>query len=124
MQYEYACNTHVYGRMRDRGYSHGKKYYMGTRGNEEFHVYGFWWKDPDNLWFYHNGVKVMEVTPSVPFGENLHMIWDTEVFKWNGLPSVEELQDNSRNTMYVDYVRTFRLEPLDLPDRGYHNIVQ
>jgi hypothetical protein len=124
MQYEYACNTHVYGSKRDQGYSHGMKHYMGTRGNEEFHVYGFWWKDPNTLWFYHNGVKVMEVTPAVPFEEKLHMIWDTEVFKWNGLPTVEELQDNSRNTMYVDYVRTFKLVDLDLPDRGYHNIIQ
>lgn len=122
MQYEYGTNTHVYGQKRDQGYSHGKKFYMSTKGNEEFHVYGFWWKDPETLWFYHNGVKVMEVRPSIPFEEKLHMIWDTEVFRWNGLPLVENLQDDTKNTMYVDYVRTWRVEDIEQRKKGYQNI--
>ena len=123
LQYEYATNTHVYGKRKDEGYSHGKRYFMDTKGNEEFHTYGFWWKDPSTLWFYHNGVKVMEVTPSIPFEEKLHMIWDTEVFKWHGLPLIENLQDDSKNTMIVDYVRTYRIEDIERPNKGYHNII-
>lgn len=123
MDYAFAANTHAYGKKREQGYSLGNHYYMSTRGREEFHTYGLWWKDPNTLWFYHNGVKVMEITPSVPFEEKLHMIWDTEVFKWNGLPTIESLKDNSRNTMYVDFVRTFKLEELELPDKGYNNII-
>ncbi|MFC2111709.1 family 16 glycosylhydrolase [Bacteroidota bacterium] len=122
-EFLYACNTHAYGSKRQEGYSLGAHHYMATRGRDEFHVYGLWWKDPNTLWFYHNGVKVMEVTPSVPFEENLHMIWDTEVFRWHGLPTIEGLQDNSRNTMYVDFVRTFKLEDIKRPDKGKTNIV-
>jgi hypothetical protein len=122
IEYMYECNTHAYGHKRDQGYSIGNRYIMPTRGKDEYHVYGLWWKDPNTLWFYYNGVKVMEVTPSVPFEEKLHMIWDTEVFKWQGLPSIKSLKDNSRNTMTVDYVRTFELEEIVLPDKGYNSV--
>jgi hypothetical protein len=76
------------------------------------HVYG----KKRNEGFYHNGIKVMEVTPSAPFEENLHMIFDTEVFRWNGLPTIESLKDSTRNTMYVDYVRAFKLEDHNIVD--------
>lgn len=107
--YEYSCNTHVYGNQ--SGPSVGKTFIMSTRGRDEFHVYGFWWKSATNLLFYHNDEEVMQVTPSVPFNENLHMIWDTEALipNWVGLPTIESLKDNNRNTMYVDWVRTWRL---------------
>ena len=53
----------------------------------------------------------MQVTPSVPFNEKLHMIWDTEALipNWVGLPTIESLKDNNKNTMYVDWVRTWKL---------------
>ena len=123
VEYSYGCNTHVYGEKRNEGFSIGDHHHMSTRGADEFHTYGFWWKDPETLMFYHNGILVMEVRPAVPFEENLHMIFDTEVFKWHGLPTIESLQDDSRNTMLVDYVRTFKLEEVKRPDKGYHNIV-
>lgn len=108
--YEYSCNTHVYGNQ--SGPSVGKTYEMSTRGRDEFHVYGFWWKSGTNLLYYHNDVEVMQVTPSVPFNEKLHMIWDTEALipTWVGLPTIESLKDNAKNTMYVDWVRTWKLE--------------
>ena len=123
LEYKYACNTHVYGKKRDEGFSIGNHHFMSTRGRDEFHTYGLWWKDPETLWFYHNGIKVMEVIPASPFEEKLHMIFDTEVFKWHGLPTIESLQDDSRNTMKVDFVRTFKLEEIKRPNKGYHNIV-
>ena len=108
--YEYSCNTHVYGDQ--SGPSVGKTYKMSTRGRDEFHVYGFWWKSPTDLRFYHNDKEVMQVTPSVPFNEKLNMIWDTEALipNWVGLPTIESLKDNTKNTMYVDWVRTWKLE--------------
>ncbi len=108
--YEYSCNTHVYGNQ--SGPSVGKTYTMSTRGRDEFHIYGLWWKSPTDLRFYHNDEEVMQVTPSVPFNEKLHMIWDTEALipNWVGLATIESLKDNNRNTMYVDWVRTWRLE--------------
>ena len=123
VDYNYGCNSHVYGSKKDQGFSIGDRFTMPTRGADEFHVYGLWWKDPNTLLFYHNGVLVMQVTPAVPFEENLHMIWDTEAFKWQGYPTIESLKDDTKNTMYVDYVRTYKLEEFIRPDKGYHNIV-
>jgi len=122
-EYRYGCNTHVYGKKRNQGYSKDNQYYMPTRGRDAFHVFGLWWKDPNTLWFYYNGIKVMEVQPSVPFEENLHMIFDTEVFKWNGLPLIENLNDPAKNTMYVDFVRSFKLVPIKAKKKGTSDIV-
>ena len=36
----------------------------------------------------------------------------TEVFKWNGLPLIENLNDPNKNTMYVDFVRSYKLVPI------------
>ncbi|CAL66684.1 family 16 glycosylhydrolase [Christiangramia forsetii] len=107
LSYEYAANTHVYGP--EQGPEPiGATYEMGTRGREEFHVYGFWWKDATTLLFYLNGEQVMEITPAVPFEEDLYLIFDTEVFTWAGLPKIENLKDDSKNTMLVDFVRTYK----------------
>ncbi|WP_165419293.1 carbohydrate-binding protein [Corallincola spongiicola] len=107
--YLYEANTHIYGTQ--SGASKANSYKMATRGRDEFHRYGLWWKDANNLWFYHNGKKVFEIKPNTAFTENLHMIFDTETLasQWVGLPTIESLKDNSRNAMLVDWVRTWKL---------------
>lgn len=89
---------------------------MQTRGRDEYHVYGLWWKDPNTLQFYHNGKHVMTTKPPVAFDENLKMIFDTEVFpeytaSWGkaGLPLVANLNDNTKNTASIEYVRTYKI---------------
>jgi Secretion system C-terminal sorting domain/Glycosyl hydrolases family 16 len=114
LPYQYHANTHIYGTR--TGASKAAEVRMNTRGRDEYHLYGFWWKDPRTLWFYHNGVKVMEIKPNTTFDENLKMIFDTEVFPFAtagvaniGLPTVASLNDNTKNTAYIDYVRTYKL---------------
>jgi hypothetical protein len=75
----------------------------------EFSVYGVWWKDRDTAWFYHDGVKVAEVTFGGPFEEKQYLFFDTEVFTWHGWPTRASLLDPVRNTMRVDWVRAWRL---------------
>lgn len=115
LPYQYHANTHYYGKHSGLK-NKAVEWKMPTRGRDEFHLYGFWWKDANTLWFYHNDVKVMEIVPRVPLDENLKMIFDTEVFPFEaagipsiGLPKVENLNDDTKNTMYVDYVRTYEL---------------
>jgi len=115
LEYQYHANTHIYGTK--TGSSKAAEWIMPTRGRDEFHVYGFWWKTPDTLWFYHNNTKVMEIVPNTSFAENLKLIFDTEVFPFAsagvaniGIPQKENLQDTSRNTMLVDWVRTYELK--------------
>lgn len=89
---------------------------MPTKGRDEYHTYGLWWKDPKTLHFYHNGERVMTTVPPTPFEENLKMIFDTEVFtfftaSWGktGLPLVKNLNDNTKNTANIDFVRTYQV---------------
>lgn len=119
LPYQYHANTHVYGNKYPnmKGKSNPNEWKMPTRGRDEYHLYGFWWKDPNTLIFYHNDVEVMRIKPPVPFEENLKMIFDTEVFPFAtagvaniGLPLPENLKDPNKNTAYVDYVRVYKLE--------------
>lgn len=115
LPYEYAANTHYYGPH--NGLDNKKATWrMPVRGRDGFHTYGFWWKSPNQLLFYYDGQQVMEIVPRVPLDENLKMIFDTEVFPFAqagvpniGLPKVENLNDDSMNTMLVDWVRVYEL---------------
>ncbi len=82
---------------------------MESGSADEFHIYAMWWKDKNTIWFYHNGEKVAEVTTK-DFLEPMYMFFDTEVFTWEGLPTVESLKDDTKNTMKVDWVRGWKLE--------------
>jgi len=106
--HEYHANTWYYG-IHEGLDNLAAEVQMDTRGRDEFHTYGVWWKDPKTLLFYHNGEQVMRITPRVDFDENLFMIFDTEVFTWDGLPTIASLKDDGRNTMLVDFVRTYKL---------------
>lgn len=120
LPYQYHANTHYYGKYAGTD-NLAAEWKMPTRGRDEFHTYGLWWKNPDTLWFYHNGDHVMTILPRYPLEENLKMIFDTEVFPFAsagvaniGLPLVENLNDDSKNTMYVDWVRVYELEAGDI----------
>ncbi len=116
LPFEYAANTHYYGKH--QGLKNKKATWkMPTRGRDKFHIYGFWWKSPTELIFYFDNKEVMRIRPRVPLDEDLKMIFDTEVFPFAqagvtsiGLPKVKNLNDNSKNTMLVDWVRVYKLE--------------
>jgi len=102
-------NTHFFegGWKNDRATS--RHWQMPTGSADAFHVYGVWWKDERTMWFYHDGEKVAEVTTAGPFKELQYLFFDTEVFTWEGLPTLDSLRDPARNTMLVDWVRGWRL---------------
>ncbi|WP_223148871.1 carbohydrate-binding protein [Aquimarina sp. RZ0] len=116
LPFEYAANTHYYGPHNGKP-NKKASWRMPTRGRDGFHTYGFWWKSPTELLFYYDGRQVMRIVPRIPFDENLKMVFDTEVFPFAqagvpniGLPKVENLNNNAKNTMLVDWVRTYKLE--------------
>ncbi len=96
----------------------------GVPWNEDYHTFGVWWKDSQNIQFYLDGepagaVTVGEQRDDAPFIDNreftrdLQIIFDlwTNEAEWlGGLPPKEELKNNSINTMRVDWVRTWKLE--------------
>ena len=52
-----------------------------------------------------------EQTTGGAFGEPMYLFFDTEVFQWEGLPTIASLHDPSLNTMSVDWVRAWHLAP-------------
>ncbi len=82
---------------------------MPSGAADEFHVYGVWWKDQTNIWFYHNGTNVAKVVSGGKFNEAMYLYFDTEVFTWEGLPTPASLQQEQTNTMFVDWVHAWQL---------------
>jgi hypothetical protein len=79
--------------------------------NEAFFTYGVWWKDAETIIFYLDGKEVHTSKTGGPFNENMYMFFDMETFTWGiGLPTLESLDDSTKNTQYVDWVRTYKLE--------------
>ena len=86
-----------------------QRWEMPSGAADEFHVYGAWWKDKDTIWFYHNGQKVAEMKTGGAFLEPMYLFFDTEVFTWEGLPTMASLNRGDQNTMAVDWVHAWRL---------------
>ncbi len=86
--------------------------------NEAFHIYGCWWLDANTIKFYHNGEYKFTIHPSTKFSETpfdkpmyMHMV--TETYNWEEPPTEEELGNNSINTTYYDWVRSYILAPAE-----------
>ena len=100
-------NTHYFSRKGN--ISTPKEHVMPAKCSSQYFVYGVWWKDKRNVWFYLDDVKVAEVVLEHDFEVLQYMFFDTEVFEWAGWPSRESLLDSKKNTMFVDWVRAWRL---------------
>jgi len=98
--------------------------------DKDFFTYGVWWKDSVTVIFYLDGKAVHTSKPGGLFKENMYMFFDMETFIWGiGLPTIESLDDSTKNTQYVDWVRTYKLVDLKtssnlqkLPDENRVNI--
>ncbi len=107
-------NTHYI----PRGYKYDE--HVGANRNvthvgDNFHVYGAWWKDSRNVYFYNEGNKntpVAKVKTKGPFTKGLRLRMNTETQNWIGDPAVKRLKNNKLNTTLIDYVRTWKLVPV------------
>ncbi len=84
---------------------------MRSGASDQFHVYGVWWKDKSSVVFYLDGKEVARSTPKSDFVEPMYLFFDTEIFQDAGLPDIGSLKDDRRNTMYVDWVHSWKLVP-------------
>lgn len=91
--------------------------------NEDYHTFGVWWKDANNIQFYLNGEPAGSVVvghdrsgqtyADRKFTRDLEIIfdlWTNEANYLGGLPPKSDLADNTINTMEIDWVRTWKLE--------------
>ncbi|NMH87365.1 Ig-like domain-containing protein [Flavivirga algicola] len=80
---------------------------------EDYHIVGCWWIDERTVQFYLDGEPAGKVTTNQDFTRELELIWDLwtadECFL-GGLADKDDLNDDSINTMRVDWVRTWKLE--------------
>ena len=104
-------NTHFYPSGWGDDRKTPERWRMPYAAAEDFHRYGIWWRDEATVLFYHNGEQVAEVKTGGAFDEPMYLFFDTEVFVWEGLPTIESLRDPTRNTMLVDWVRAWKLSP-------------
>lgn len=85
----------------------------GTTWNETYHIVGAWWMDNRTVQFYLDGEPAGKITTQSDFTRELEIIWDlwtSSECNIGGLPAKEDLLNDSINTMYVDWVRTWKLE--------------
>jgi len=93
--------------------------------NEAYHTYGVWWKDEKHIQFYLDGEPAGSVVvgehrdgttyPTRVFTRDLEIIfdlWSVDANYIGGLAAKADLQNNNINAMYVDWVRTWKLEDL------------
>lgn len=109
-----AMNTHFFtnggvSSPNRQNQERGAKAQMSSGAADNFHVYGVWWKEPNTVVFYLDGKEVANVKPPQPFTEPMFMFFDTEVHSFYGPPAIDSLKDPNKNTMTVDWIRSWKL---------------
>ena len=85
---------------------------------EEYHTYGAWWKNANEVTFYANDkvfdtVQVRTDISEKPFDRPMKINMVTETYNWQPPPSHKDLLNDSINTAYYDWVRSYILVPVD-----------
>jgi beta-glucanase (GH16 family) len=81
----------------------------GKQLGETYHTYGLYWEDNRKCHWFLDGEYVGFSSAKRPFTKELNMYFGLWSNSWDGFPDKESLQDDSRNTMYVDWVHTYQL---------------
>lgn len=84
----------------------------GIKWNETYQTLGCYWKNEHDVIFYVNGEIAGSVKSTRKYTRNLHIIWDlwTSVHSWTGgIADKNDLKNNAINTMYVDWIHTYKL---------------
>lgn len=118
---QFRSNTHV--TMLNQVDEDGKKkvsqkdasFDIGGNVDDDFHTYGCWWVDANTMKFYLDGKLVQTIVPPTdlddqPFDQTMFVNLVCEIYDWEVLPTIDELLDDSKNTTYYDYVRSYKLE--------------
>lgn len=109
-------NTHVWHNGSSNGRSAGNKAELPGEAHEDFNVYGCWWENANTVHFYLNDrlVGTVQINTSLiphPFEHPMHINMVTETYDWETPPTPDEVNDKSRNTTLIDWVRAYTLEP-------------
>lgn len=87
----------------------------GSESWENFNTYAAWWKDENEVDFFLNDdfsgrVQVATDLLDEPFSRTMSMNMVTETYNWGTpYPTPEQLSDDTINTSYYDWVRSYVL---------------
>lgn len=110
-------NTHIFRTECDGTRNHvsaGGNCPIVPAANEAFHIYGCWWEDANNVHIYLDGIYQFTMHPDTtysktPFDRPMYMHLVTETYNWETPPTEEELNNDTLNTSYYDWVRAYVL---------------
>ncbi|CAM4285326.1 family 16 glycosylhydrolase [Zobellia nedashkovskayae] len=84
--------------------------------SEDFNIYGGWWQNESTASYYYNNrvpkhQKFYDKVKDKPFDQPMYMrlVSETYPFPWIEIPTAEELNDPSKNTVHYDWVRAYKL---------------
>lgn len=123
-----ATNYHIFKRDPKNNdmlgdYGHKQKHYKTANKdklNASYHRFGFYWQSPTQMMFFLDGKLVRELNLQTDlndpeghyFDRPMRLIFDMEDHVWRArkgiTPSAADLADDSRNKMYVDWIRTYK----------------
>ena len=95
----------------------GKQTTIDPPADEAYHVYGCWWVDAKTIKIYLDGEYQFTMNPDTflreqPFNRKMYMHLVTETYNWETPPTPEELADDTKNTTYYDWVRSYTLKKI------------
>ena len=103
-------------------------FYNDEVSSKDFHVYGGWWRDEQTASYYYNNSepkhqKFYDKISGKPFNRPMHMrlVSETYPFPWIELPNDEELADPTKNVVYYDWVRGYKLVDVNDPNIASKN---
>lgn len=99
-------------------YSKGSNILLDSDVAENYHIYGAWWKNENEVTFYADDnqsetVFFLTDASNKPFDRPMAINMVTETYSWEAEPRIEVLNDDSRNTSYYDWIRSYKLLPID-----------
>ena len=118
-KHQFRNNTHVTIPAKvkgeePQGAKKGASTDLGGKVDEAFHRYGCWWVDADTMHFYLDGELVQTIDfptdlDDTPFDQPMFVNLVCEIYDWEFMPEKDRLLDDSLNTTYYDYVRSYKL---------------
>ncbi|MEM9338449.1 MAG: family 16 glycosylhydrolase [Bacteroidota bacterium] len=119
-------NYHIFQRSPFTDLANAPKQHFAKKKvflKDAYHTFGLYWKSETEFEFYLDGKLVRELNPSKDledprdrfFDQAMYLIMNTELHTWkssSGIkPSDAELNDDTINVMYIDWIRTYKPVP-------------
>ena len=100
---------------------------LSSESWEDFHIYGAYWKNANEVAFYSDNALIGDVqirtdVVDEPFPRPMGINMVTETYDWaTPYPTNKELTDDTINTSYYDWVRSYSLVDINYEEEKTNN---